>query len=118
MKIKRIFRGLLFAWRGVATVVREEQNFRLELLVAAAVFALAAALNVRPIEGAALSLVIGLVLVLELLNSVLERMVDALKPRLHPFAAEVKNIAAGAVLLAAATSVAVALFIFLPYFVN
>ena len=115
MRLSRLGKSVSYAWRGVRTVAREERNFRIQLAAAAAVFALAAFLPVRPTDAAILALVTGFVLVLELLNSLLERLVDAMKPRLHPYVAEVKNIAAGAVLVAALTAVAVAVCIFVPY---
>lgn len=104
-----------YAWRGLALVAREEQNFRLELLAALAVLVLALVLEVKPVEFAVLALVSGGVLVLELLNSLLERVVDLVKPRLHPYVAEVKNVAAASVLAAAATAIAVGIVIFGPY---
>ena len=118
IKPGRLLKSFRYAWRGIATVAREEQNFRVELLAAAAVLLLAAYLRVKPAEAAVLALVCGGVLVLELMNSLLERVVDLVKPRVHPYVAEIKNIAAGAVLVAAATSIAIAVFIFLPYFLG
>ena len=115
MKFLRVGKSFLYAWRGIQTVVREERNFRLQLLAAGGVLLLAVALHVRPIEAAILALVTGSVLVLELLNSLLERVVDLVKPRLHPYVAEIKNIAAGAVLIAAVTALIVALLVFVPH---
>ncbi len=114
-KSAKLWKSFVYAWRGLALVAREEQNFRLELLVALAVFTLALVLGVKSAEFALLALVSGGVLVLELLNSLLERVVDLVKPRLHPYVAEVKNVAAASVLVAAVTAVAVGLVIFGPY---
>ncbi len=115
MRLTRLGKSFSYAWRGLRTVAREEQNFRIQLLAAACVFVLAAVLRVRPSDIALLTLVTGFVLMLELLNSLLERLVDAMKPRLHPYVAEIKNIAAGAVFVAALTAVAVAGLVFVPY---
>ena len=60
----------------------------------------------------------ALVLVLELANSALERVVDAIKPRMHPYVADIKNIAAGAVFSASLAAVAIAVIIFLPHFLR
>ena len=115
MNISQLRKSFLYAWRGARTVLREEQNFRLQIGAAMFVFLLGWFFHLRPIESAILALVTGSVLVLELLNSVLERVVDLVKPRVHPYIAEIKNIAAAAVLVAAFTAIAVAFFIFIPH---
>ena len=55
------------------------------------------------------------VLVLELLNSSIERLVDLAKPRLHEEAGTIKDLMAGAVLLASMVAVIVGILIFWPY---
>ena len=115
MRLKKLRKSFLYAWRGIRTVAREEQNFRIQLIAACLVFVAAAMVQVRPTDAAILVLVTALVLVLELTNSVVERMLDALKPRIHPFVGDVKNIAAGAVMIAAVGAIIVALFVFYPY---
>ncbi len=57
---------------------------------------------------------IGLVLVAEMLNTAIEKMIDYLKPDIHPEAKAIKDLAAGAVLVSALTAVAAGLFVFLP----
>ena len=113
-KIKKIAKSFGFAWRGIVMVAREEQNFGIELTAALVVAALAIILRVSHVEAAILVLVCGGVLVLELLNSALERVVDLVKPRLHHYVAEMKNISAGAVLIASITAVLVAVCLFAP----
>jgi diacylglycerol kinase (ATP) len=62
---------------------------------------------------AAVTLSVGLVLALELVNSALERLIDHLHPGAAPEIAAVKDIAAGAVLLASAAAVVVGLLMIL-----
>ena len=98
--------GLRFALRGVAAAWREQANLRIEAAIGVA--AIAATLWL----GAALAPVLlacGLVLVSELLNTVVEAIVDLVSPDHHPLAARAKDVSAGAVLVAAATAVAVGL---------
>lgn len=66
-------------------------------------------------ERSLLILASGAVLVLELLNSVVERFVDMVKPRVHEYAKEIKDLAAAAVFVMACTAVIIALIIFWPY---
>jgi diacylglycerol kinase len=115
MAFRQFGKSFHYAWRGIRTVIAEEQNFRIQLFATVAVLVFGAVLHIRTVEMAILVLVSGSILVLELLNSLIERVVDLVKPRLHPYVAEIKNIAAGAVLVAAGMAILVALFIFLPY---
>jgi diacylglycerol kinase len=55
------------------------------------------------------------VLVLELLNSMLERLVDLVKPRMHGYVRDIKDLMAAAVLVTAGFAAVVGLIILLPY---
>ena len=54
------------------------------------------------------------VLITELINSLIERVIDYIKPELHPKAKIIKDISAAVVLVAAITSIIVGLIIFIP----
>lgn len=112
--LKMIGRSFRFAWRGLAQVAREEQNFRVELAVAAAVVILALFFPLSAAERGILALVIIITLVLELINSIFERLADLLKPRLHGLVEEIKDIMAGAVLVSAVGSVVIGVVIIGP----
>ena len=71
--------------------------------------------NVTRTETVALVLVIAGVLIMELLNTVVERVVDILKPRIHPYARLIKDMMAAVVLISVIFSVIIGLIIFLPY---
>lgn len=113
--LKKTARSFRFALSGLERVYREEQNFRIQLAVAALVIVAMFALQVSSGEKAALTLAMVLVLVLELTNSIFERVVDLLKPRVHSHVREVKDVMAGAVLVASCGAVLVGLTIFWPY---
>jgi len=66
------------------------------------------------LEWAAIILVIGFVLMAELFNSVIEKLIDYLKPEIHPAAKVIKDAAAGGVLIAAITAVIIGALIFIP----
>ncbi len=105
-----------YAARGVARVAHEEQNFRIELWIAVAVVALMFIFNLTITERSILSLAIILTLVLELMNSIFERMVDLLKPRIHNYVEDIKDIMAGTVLVASLGSLLIGILIFWPHF--
>lgn len=94
--------GLYAAWRG-------ESSFRIQSLAAAAVLILLCWLRPAPVWWALLLGACGLVLATELLNTAMERVIDHLHPEQHPMMKVAKDCAAGAVLVAALT--ALALFI-------
>lgn len=108
-------KSFTFALRGLRTVFREERNFRIQLVAAACALALAFFLGLRSSEILVIVLVSGFVLVLELLNSVTERLIDVFRPRLHHAVEEIKDIMAGAVLVSSIVSAIIATIIFLPY---
>ena len=66
-------------------------------------------------ERVILFLVIMEVLVMELLNTVVERVVDILKPRIHPYARLIKDLMASTVLLSAILAITIGWIIFLPH---
>ncbi len=115
LNLGSLIRSFRYASKGLVQVFREEQNFRLQILVALGVLILALYLQIRIIEIIFLILVIIIVLVLELINSIFERLIDILKPRLHPDVRAVKDIMAATVLIASVGSVIIAVFIFWPY---
>lgn len=113
-KIATFKKSLKYALRGLALVAREEQNFRIQIAVAAAAILLALVLRLSRSETAVVAISAGFVLVLELLNSIVERMVDLMQPRVHHYVEEVKDIMAGAVLVSAVAAVVVGAVVFGP----
>ncbi|MEA3272187.1 MAG: diacylglycerol kinase [Patescibacteria group bacterium] len=114
-KIKRIVRSFKNAFRGLITVFKEEQSFRVQVVAAIVIFCLAAYFSVKMWEAIILVLVVSFVLVLEVLNSILERLVDALKPRIHPYVKAIKDMMAATVLLASITALVIGFLIFSSY---
>ena len=82
------------------------------------VLILALVFHVKVWEAIALLLVIMMVLVLELINSVFERVIDVLKPRMHPYVETVKDIMAAVVLLSSVGAIVVGVLILGPYLVD
>jgi diacylglycerol kinase len=114
-KIKLFLHGFVHAWRGLLLAFKTERNFRIHT---AAALIIAVALCIVPLaawEKVILLLVVAAVLVLELINSVLERMVDLVKPRLHQYVGDIKDLMAGAVLVAAVFAVLVGVVILGPH---
>ncbi len=103
-----------YAWEGLCFVTRTQANWRLHLVAAIVVWIAAVSLQVSSLELAILALTVGAVLALEAMNTAVEAMVDAVGESPSMQGKRAKDAAAGAVLVAAATSVVVGVSIFLP----
>ena len=98
--LNRFRRSLQVAWTGLRHTAQTENSFRIHLFAAAVALLLTILLRVRPLEAAIVVLVIAIVLTMELVNTVVERFVGILEPRVHPYVKVIKDILAAAVLLA------------------
>ncbi len=104
------------AWRGLILAFRTERSFRLQIGAGLIVVVLLMILPFRDWERVLLLLAIAAVLVLELLNSMVERLVDLVKPRLHQYVRDIKDLMAAAVLVASLFALVIGLMILWPYF--
>lgn len=114
----RFKKSMKHALDGLFYAAKKEKNFRIEIMVAVFVMILMFALNLKSWEIIVLILMIMWVLVLELVNTVFERVVDILKPRIHPYARLIKDLMAAVVLISSIVSVVIGVIIFYPYFSN
>ena len=103
-----------YASGGLRLFFATQRNARVQAAVGALALALAATLGVSRTEWAILVLTIAFVLVLETVNTAIEALVDLVTLEYHPLAKQAKDLAAGAVWLAALTSVIVGAILFLP----
>jgi diacylglycerol kinase (ATP) len=101
-----------FAFEGIIHVLRTQRNLRLHFLIAVVVMVAAVAFDVTRIELIALLLSVSFVLVAEMLNSAIEAAVDVASTSFDPLAKLAKDVAAGAVLIAAINAVAVGYLVF------
>ncbi|WP_245831768.1 diacylglycerol kinase [Oceanobacillus senegalensis] len=114
MKGKRKKIGFIYAWNGLKEIYKTEFNFRIHLCAAILVIIVSVVLQITLIKWAIVMLVIAFVLVAEIINSAVEKMIDFIKPEYHPVAGVIKDVAAAAVLLSAIFAVIIGIIIFLP----
>ncbi len=112
--LTKLIRSLKDAFRGIKEAFIE-QSFRILFVVAVIVSACLIYFPFTNIERAVLVLVIALVLSLELINSQIERILDILRPDYSEEVRKMKDISAGAVLVASIGAVIVGAVITLPY---
>jgi diacylglycerol kinase len=115
IKIKRLVKSFRYATKGLWKTLREEQNLRIQTTAAIVVVIAGIYFKITRTEWALLIFVIGLVFLMEVVNSAIERVTDVLKPRINGYVKEIKDIMAAAVMLASIIAVIVGLIIFMPY---
>lgn len=116
--IKTLTKSFSHAINGLIYVTKRERNFQIELFLGTFVLFLILIFDVKSWEAVVLILMIGAVLVTELANTVVERVVDILKPKIHPYARIIKDIMAAVVLISSFLAVVIGIIIFYPYLKN
>lgn len=106
-----------FSLQGIVTFFKNEHNARIHAVAAFGVIALGLFCKLNRMEWCWITLSIGLVILAEMLNTAIEYLTDLVSPEIHPLAKKTKDVASGAVLIAALIAVVIGLFIFIPKFV-
>ncbi|NEP17605.1 MAG: diacylglycerol kinase family protein [Leptolyngbya sp. SIO4C1] len=110
-----LFSSFRYAWAGISYAFKTQRNFRIHTGIGIIAFTLGWLLKISSTEAAIICLTIGAVLVMELLNTALESLVDlTVGQTYHELAKICKDCAAGAVLVAAVAAIIIALFIYTP----
>ncbi|MGD1902655.1 MAG: diacylglycerol kinase family protein [Geitlerinemataceae cyanobacterium] len=110
-----LFASFRYAWGGIAYTFRTQRNFRIHVALGTVALGLSAWLNLPLSTITIVTLIVGAILVLELLNTAIEAVVDlCVGKTYHDLAKVAKDCAAGAVLLAAIAAVLVACILILP----
>jgi diacylglycerol kinase len=103
-----------FAFEGLKAAVLKGRNFRIQLAVGASAVVLGAVLKLDSAEWLDLIIIITLVLILELVNTSIEALVDLVSPEIREKAKLAKDVSAATVLVASIGSVIVGVLLFLP----
>jgi diacylglycerol kinase len=112
-KFNRI-QSFQYAFAGLWYTLKTQRNAQIHLIAALIVFGLGVWLNLTFSEWAIISLTVGFVITTEMLNTVAESAMDYTTLDFDPQVKIIKDVAAGAVLVAAVTSVLVGLLILGP----
>jgi len=97
--IKRVIRATGFSFKGLKSAWTHEAAFRQEVLLALILLPLAAWVPVTVVEKLLLALTVVIVLIVELLNSAIEAVVDRIGDEIHPLSGQAKDIASAAVFI-------------------
>jgi len=114
-RLGQFTKSLSYAARGLKYAIRNEKNFQNELVAGILVVLAMIYFRVTRAEAIVLIIIIMAVLIMELVNTILERVVDILKPRVHPYARLIKDLMAASVLLTSILAIIIGIIIFTPY---
>ncbi len=118
LSFKKLLNSFKFALKGISYVFKNEQNFRIQVFIGILVLIFIVLLPVEKWQIIILLLMITMVLVLEIINTIFEKIVDLLKPRLHSYVEIIKDMMSAAVLLAYLVASIIGLLIFVPYLLD
>ena len=105
------------AGRGVWSALRSEVHLRFHALATVVVIGLGFYCEITRLEWALVAISVACVWSAELMNTAIESLTDLASPAYHPLAGKAKDVAAGAVLLAALGALVVGALVFGPHFI-
>jgi diacylglycerol kinase (ATP) len=111
-------RSFVYAGRGLSTMLASQHNAWIHAVASAGVVLGGLAAEVDRLEWCALVLAIVAVWTAEALNTAFEFLCDVASPEFHPLVAKAKDVAAGAVLIAAMGATLVGLLVLGPYLLS
>lgn len=111
---KKRAKSFVYAFAGIKELIKKEHNAWIHCFATICVIVCGIFFNISRMEWIAVSICIGMVLMTEAFNSAIERLTDIVSPEYNKKAGKVKDLAAGAVLLAAIGAATVGLIIFAP----
>ena len=105
------FKNAIF---GISHLILAERHAKVHLICSGAVTGLGIAASISAVEWCLVFLAMGIVWATEAVNTAIERIVDLCRPEFDSVAGQAKDLAAGAVLLAALAAAAVGMIVFIP----
>lgn len=111
---KARLKSFVYAWQGMISFFRTEHNAWIHLSATVLVTVLSVTLGVGKSEAIAVVFSVALVWIAEMLNTAIEKMMDFISIEKHPQIKLIKDISAGAVLVAAIAAAIVGCIVFIP----
>lgn len=112
--ITRQLNSFRHALSGIRELVLSEHNARIHLTATIAVIVVCFVLGVSRHEVLMITFAVGLVWTTEIFNTCIEKTMDFISMEKHPEIKSIKDIAAGAVLIASVTALIIGFIIFIP----
>ena len=112
--IQARLKSFVYAFEGIKAFLRYEPQALIHVIAASVVIIGGFYFEISHYEWIAVLFSIGIVVVSEMLNTAIEKLTDMVSLEIHPQAKVVKDVAAGAVLVASMVAAAIGLLVFLP----
>ncbi|MBS4536902.1 diacylglycerol kinase [Clostridium sp. D2Q-11] len=110
--MKRLIDSFNYAVEGIIYTLKTQRNMRIHFFMMIIILFLSLFFNFSKVELLLLFFAISLVIIAEMLNTAIEKTIDMFTEDFHPLAKIAKNVAAGAVLVAAMNSIMVGYLLF------
>lgn len=112
---KNYWESQRYAFQGLRLILKNERNFRIQVLSACAVIAAGLLFGISHRDWVTLFVVMAIVLVAEAFNSVIEAICDTISKDYRITIKYAKDVSAGAVMVSAIVSLIAGVIIFSPY---
>lgn len=112
MKNRRLLDSFGFALDGLIYCLKTQRNMRIHAVAALTIIIISLTTNLTRIDIIMLSFAVALVLICEMINTAIEKSIDLFTDKYHPLAKIAKDVAAGAVFVAAVNSLFVGYLVF------
>ena len=112
--MKKFYKSLFFALLGICYFLKHDRNGKIEIVIGIAVVLSGLLLRLSSAQWLIVLFCIGLVISLEMINSAIEKYCDMVTVNYNPSIKVIKDISAGAVLVASIASLVIGLIIYIP----
>lgn len=99
-ELKRLFNAYTYSWNGLKSAFRTEVSFRQDLIVFILGTLISFFLPISNLERALILFSLVLILLMELVNTAIEVIIDRVSPKYHPLSGRAKDIGSSLVLIA------------------
>ncbi|WZL74637.1 diacylglycerol kinase [Clostridiaceae bacterium 35-E11] len=112
MKVRKLIDSFNYAIDGIIHTLKTQRNMRIHFCMATITLIFSLFFKLSKLEILILFVTIALVIVTEMINTAIEATIDLITEEYHDLAKIAKNVAAGAVLIAAINAVVVGYLVF------
>ncbi len=116
--LRKRLKSFSYALAGLRSLWKSEAHSKIHAIATFVVIMAGIGIGISPLEWFMVMAAVVLVWITEAINTGLESLCDLVHPDPHPLVKKVKDIAAGAVLIAALFALGVGIAVFLPHFIR
>jgi len=114
VRAENLLKSFVYAFSGIWYSIRTQRNAKIHIVITGILLSLAIFLKSSTTDIALLALTFGVIFAAEMVNTAVESIVDLVSPDFHPLAKIAKDVAAGAVLVAAIAEASVGFLVLGP----